>query len=97
MFLSAILAGFLLVSCNKEQGYTGFVDPDAGKNAEISLSTDKAAYAPGETIKCTASQMPSRKIHQYQQTNCHIHPLPPPGREPRRAGRHGNLLDLDRP
>ena len=49
MFLSAILAGFLLVSCNKELGYTGFVDPDAGKNAEISLATDKAAYAPGET------------------------------------------------
>lgn len=63
MFLSAILAGFLLVSCNKELGYTGFVDPDAGKNAEISLATDKAAYAPGETVTFTASQMPAGAIY----------------------------------
>lgn len=52
-----------MVSCNKEEGYTGFVDPDAGKNTEITLSTDKAAYAPGETVTFTASQMPTGAIY----------------------------------
>lgn len=63
MFLHLLLAGCLLTACTKEEGYTGFVDPDAGKNAEISLSTDKAAYAPGETVTFTASQMPEGAIY----------------------------------
>lgn len=63
MFLHLLLAGCLLTACTKEEGYTGFADPDAGKNAEISLSTDKAAYAPGETVTFTASQMPEGAIY----------------------------------
>ncbi len=64
MLMNMIFAGCLmLASCEKEQGYTGFVDPNAGKDARIVLSTDKAAYAPGEEIAFTAKGMPGGAIY----------------------------------
>lgn len=64
MFLNIILAGCILsASCTKEEGYTGFVNPDAGKNAVINLTTDKAAYAPGDEVGFTADQMPAGAIY----------------------------------
>lgn len=64
MLINMIFAGCLLMaSCEKEQGYTGFVDPNAGKDASISLSTDRAAYAPGDEIVFTATEMPIGAIY----------------------------------
>lgn len=64
MLINMIFAGcLLLASCEKEQGYTGFVDPNAGEGASISLSTDKATYAPGDEIFFTASEMPVGAIY----------------------------------
>ena len=46
-------------SCQKERGYTGFVDPDSiTKEITLSVSTDKACYSPGETIRFTATTNP---------------------------------------
>lgn len=62
--MNLIFAGCLLMaSCEKEQGYTGFIDPDAGKDASVSLATDKAAYAPGEEILFTAEGMPVGAVY----------------------------------
>ena len=35
-------------ACQKERGYTGFVDPSESSIAQMSISTDKAMYAPGD-------------------------------------------------
>ena len=40
-------------ACQKERGYTGFVDPSESSIAQMSISTDKAMYAPGETVTFT--------------------------------------------
>ena len=50
-------------ACQKELGYTGFVDQDAAASAEISLSTDKAVYKAGETVNFSASSMPEGAIY----------------------------------
>lgn len=64
MLMNMLFAGCLLAaSCEKEQGYTGFVDPAAAANAQIALSTDKAAYRPGERIAFTAEGMPLGAIY----------------------------------
>lgn len=57
MFTELILTGAILFAgaCQKEKGYTGFVKPSDGEQTEISVSTDKATYRPGETIIFTAS------------------------------------------
>ena len=40
-------------ACQKERGYTGFVDPSESSIAQMSISTDKTMYAPGETVTFT--------------------------------------------
>lgn len=52
-FLINICALFLLLftACQKERGYTGFVDATESAIPEISISTDKAIYKPGEIVK----------------------------------------------
>lgn len=48
-------------ACQKEKGYTGFVKPTEEETV-ISVSTDKAAYRPGETIRFTASANPGADV-----------------------------------
>lgn len=43
-------------SCQKEQGYTGFIDNSGTASGNLDLTTDKACYSPGETIRFTASE-----------------------------------------
>ena len=60
MIFNTIALGLVLTvsaACQKELGYTGFVDQDAAASAEISLSTDKAVYKAGETVNFSASSM----------------------------------------
>ena len=52
-----------LTACQKELGYTGFVDQDAVSQASVSLATDKAVYNPGETVTFTANSIPSGAIY----------------------------------
>lgn len=59
----AIATLLSISSCQKELGYTGFVDPDAAAEAQISLSTDKSCYLPGATVTFTANEMPSGAIY----------------------------------
>ena len=40
-------------ACQKERGYTGFVDPSESSIVQMSISTDKAMYAPGEKVTFT--------------------------------------------
>ena len=61
IILPVIALGF--TGCQKELGYTGFVDPGAAAETTISLSTDKAVYAPGETVEFSASEMPAGAIY----------------------------------
>ncbi len=66
MIFNTIALGLVLTvsaACQKELGYTGFVDQDAAADATISLSTDKAVYNGGETVTFTASSMPSGAIY----------------------------------
>ena len=65
MTINILMASLMLTAtgCQKELGYTGFVDPDAASDAEITLSTDKAVYSPGETVTFTASEMPTGAIY----------------------------------
>ena len=66
MIFNTIALGLVLtvsVACQKELGYTGFVDQDAAASAEISLSTDKAVYKAGETVNFSASSMPEGAIY----------------------------------
>ena len=66
MIFNTIALGLVLTvsaACQKELGYTGFVDQDAAASAEISLSTDKAVYKAGETVNFSASSMPERAIY----------------------------------
>ena len=66
MIFNTIALGLVLTvsaACQKELGYTGFVDQDAAASAEISLSTDKAVYKAGETVNFSASSMPSGAIY----------------------------------
>ena len=65
MTINILMASLMLTAtgCQKELGYTGFVDPDAASDAEITLSTDKAVYSPGETVTFTASEMPAGAIY----------------------------------
>lgn len=46
----SILVCMLTMSCQKERGYTGFVDPSASSIARMTISTDKARYSPGEPV-----------------------------------------------
>ncbi len=56
LLLGAVIAS---CACQKERGYTGFVDPDSiTRDITLSVSTDKACYAPGETIRFTATANP---------------------------------------
>ncbi len=59
----AIATLLSISSCQKELGYTGFVDPDAAAEAQISLSTDKSCYLPRATVTFTANEMPSGAIY----------------------------------
>ena len=61
IILPVIALGF--TGCQKELGYTGFVDPGAAAETTISLSTAKAVYAPGETVEFSASEMPAGAIY----------------------------------
>ena len=66
MIFNTIALGLVLTvsaACQKELGYTGFVDQDAAASAEISLSTDKAVYKAGETVNFSASSMPEGAIY----------------------------------
>ena len=66
MIINTIALGLVLTvsaACQKELGYTGFVDQDAAASAEISLSTDKAVYKAGETVNFSASSMPEGAIY----------------------------------
>lgn len=66
MIFNIIALGLVLTvsaACQKELGYTGFVDQDAAASAEISLSTDKAVYKAGETVNFSASSMPEGAIY----------------------------------
>lgn len=65
MIFTILAAGLMFgtSACQKELGYTGFVDQNAPAEAGISLSTDKAVYKPGETVTFTASEMPAGAIY----------------------------------
>ena len=66
MIFNTIALGLVLTvsaACQKELGYTGFVDQDAAASAEISLSTDKAVYKAGEIVNFSASSMPEGAIY----------------------------------
>lgn len=66
MIFNTIALGLVLTvsaACQKELGYTGFVDQDAAASAEISLSTDKAVYKAGEMVNFSASSMPEGAIY----------------------------------
>lgn len=55
MFLTIMsFAVAFMLSCRKEEGYTGFVDPSEIESTEMSLTTDKAVYMPGEEVIFTA-------------------------------------------
>ena len=64
MFFNIIAAGLVLTvsACEKELGYTGFVDQDTQRST-VSLSTDKAVYMAGETVTFSASTMPEGAIY----------------------------------
>lgn len=60
-FTNLLLIGAVIASCacQKERGYTGFVDPDSvTREISLSVSTDKACYAPGEAVRFTATANP---------------------------------------
>lgn len=65
MIFSAMAIGLLLsaASCQKELGYTGFVDQDAAAETQINVTTDKAVYEPGATVSFSANTMPSGAIY----------------------------------
>lgn len=50
---------FLTYSCQKERGYTGFVDPSESSIEQMSISADKAIYAPGQTANFTINSSAS--------------------------------------
>lgn len=60
----------LCTACQKERGYTGFVDPSESTIAEMSISTDKACYAPGETVTFTVENPSSSSLKiRYRHLN----------------------------
>lgn len=66
--ISAVLITGALISCacNKEEGNTGFNtddNPKEDKGKAVTLTTDKACYAPGETITFTASEKPAANTY----------------------------------
>lgn len=65
MIASILATGmtFISIGCQKELGYTGFVDPNGAEGVEIELATDKACYSPGSTVTFSASSMPAGAIY----------------------------------
>lgn len=58
MIFNLLLAGSMMLSCSQEEGYTGFVNPDSGSE-KIVLTTDKAAYKPGDPVHFSMNELPS--------------------------------------
>ncbi|MBE6250337.1 MAG: cycloisomaltooligosaccharide glucanotransferase [Bacteroidales bacterium] len=57
------LTYLLCLSCQKERGYTGFVDPSDSPMENMVISIDKAVYAPGETITFSLKNYAASTMH----------------------------------
>ena len=66
--LSVIIVGMLLTSCAKNKSNANPVTPgDSLYN--LSLSTDKAVYSPGESVLFTINQLPVDCLVRYRHLN----------------------------